>query len=455
MLRVGLLTCAAVGFGLTWRGPGAAMASTGLAEPEAGAVYWVSPDGDDGNPGTEGRPWRTVQKAAETLKAGETALIRQGVYAEHVVVANSGTEDGPITFQACPGEKPALDATGLERSWGIFEMHGKSHVRIVGLELCNADRGQGGVVARGCSHIQIRNCRTFNTGASGILVWECDHVIIDGNEVERACQRGGEESVTVKFSSDTVQVSNNHIHHTGHEGIDVKEGSRNVRVFNNHIHHAERQGLYADAWDRETCNIEFFNNVVHDCGFGIAVCSEQGGRLHGIRIYNNLIYSNAGPGMIFSHWTRAEVCPVDDVWFVNNTVHNNGHGWGGGVVLENDDARAIVVRNNILSGNSVQILVNQEPAEATIDHNLIHGTSGAAGDDCVAADPLFANPEEGDFHLREGSPAIDRGSGDGAPEFDLEGDPRPCGQGVDIGAYEHCAEARPSESGSQASAAVR
>ena len=34
-------------------------------------AYFVAPDGDNDNPGTEGLPWRTIQKAANTLVAGE------------------------------------------------------------------------------------------------------------------------------------------------------------------------------------------------------------------------------------------------------------------------------------------------------------------------------------------------------------------------------------------------
>jgi hypothetical protein len=41
-----------------------------------------------------------------------------------------------------------------------------------------------------------------------------------------------------------------------------------------------------------------------------------------------------------------------------------------------------------------------------------------------------------DFHLQSDSPCIDAGTSDGAPTFDIEGNLRPCGTGVDIGAYE-------------------
>jgi predicted outer membrane repeat protein len=46
--------------------------------------------------------------------------------------------------------------------------------------------------------------------------------------------------------------------------------------------------------------------------------------------------------------------------------------------------------------------------------------------------------EPGDYRLKAGSPAIDAGKADGAPSTDLQGQTRPCGGGVDIGAYEFC-----------------
>lgn len=54
--------------------------------------------------------------------------------------------------------------------------------------------------------------------------------------------------------------------------------------------------------------------------------------------------------------------------------------------------------------------------------------------DILDADPLFVEPEAFDFHIMEGSPCIDAGVAEGAPEFDIEGRPRY--DEVDIGAYE-------------------
>jgi hypothetical protein len=57
------------------------------------------------------------------------------------------------------------------------------------------------------------------------------------------------------------------------------------------------------------------------------------------------------------------------------------------------------------------------------------------GEDFTLPDFIVQEP---DFRLRAGSPAIDAGTPDGAPVADIDGNPRPCGAGVDIGAHELC-----------------
>ncbi len=48
--------------------------------------------------------------------------------------------------------------------------------------------------------------------------------------------------------------------------------------------------------------------------------------------------------------------------------------------------------------------------------------------------------DEGDYHLRDDSPAIDAGAPAGAPALDMQGLPRPCGASFDIGPYEACSD---------------
>ena len=65
--------------------------------------------------------------------------------------------------------------------------------------------------------------------------------------------------------------------------------------------------------------------------------------------------------------------------------------------------------------------------------------------DNINTDPLFVDPENGDFHLKETSPCIDTGNNTapGMPSTDFEGDPRICdgdndnAATVDIGSDEY------------------
>lgn len=65
------------------------------------ATFHVSPAGLDTNAGTEALPWRTVQKAATAMQAGDTAVVHAGNYNERITTARGGTaEDNRITFTA-------------------------------------------------------------------------------------------------------------------------------------------------------------------------------------------------------------------------------------------------------------------------------------------------------------------------------------------------------------------
>ena len=66
--------------------------------------YFVAPGGSDTNPGSKTAPFKTIQKAATLMQAGDRCLIRAGTYRETVVPSNSGKDQAPITFEAFEGE---------------------------------------------------------------------------------------------------------------------------------------------------------------------------------------------------------------------------------------------------------------------------------------------------------------------------------------------------------------
>ena len=69
-------------------------------------TYYVAKNGSDKNPGTEEKPFLTINKAAQLADAGDTVIIGEGVYREYVNPARGGlSEDSRITYKAKDGEQ--------------------------------------------------------------------------------------------------------------------------------------------------------------------------------------------------------------------------------------------------------------------------------------------------------------------------------------------------------------
>ncbi len=75
----------------------------------AGNTYYVSTSGNDNNPGTKSQPFRTIQKGANTVQAGDTVFVREGTYNEVVTITVSGTSNNYITIEGYPGETVVID----------------------------------------------------------------------------------------------------------------------------------------------------------------------------------------------------------------------------------------------------------------------------------------------------------------------------------------------------------
>ncbi|MCP5047417.1 MAG: DUF1565 domain-containing protein [bacterium] len=427
----------------------------GLAAPGYGANYYVSKSGSDSNPGSEAQPWKTIQKAADTLTAGDTVYIKTGTYNERVMPQNSGSAGNYITYTAYPGDSVTIDGAGinLPNDWGgLFDIFNKSYIKVSGLKVQNAgpnDNNTGILVDSG-SYIIIENNHTYNTVSSGIGVWNSSNVIIDGNEVELACNDGEQECLTVAVT-DTFEIRNNHVHNggpgsMGAEGLDGKDGSSNGKIYNNRVHDLNRLGIYLDAWDKHTYNIDVYNNIVYDIrADGITLASESGGLLENINIYNNIVYNVTENGIAITRNGHSATHPMKNINIINNTLYNNGSSdWGGGIMVDNPNLQSAIIRNNILSQNvfySIDMEADVPMGNVTVDYNLIHGFRNyddeIKGSNVVEGDPLFVNASAVNFHLQSTSPAVDAGSSSGAPARDYDGNSRPSGSGYDIGAFEY------------------
>jgi len=121
-------------------------------------VYYVSPSGQDGNPGSRNAPWRTIQHAADSVQAGDSVLVRAGTYSESVTFSVSGADGATITFAASPGEDVIVDGDlnlsqgvcyvdigGFELRgysvWGISLLGDNHHVSLSDLDIAGGEAG--------------------------------------------------------------------------------------------------------------------------------------------------------------------------------------------------------------------------------------------------------------------------------------------------------------------------
>ncbi len=83
-----------------------------------GAEYFVDGrSGSDKNAGTIERSWKSLAKAAATLRAGDTVLIREGTYRlkESIRPQSNGSDQRPITFSAFQNDEFAMRRHGAKR----------------------------------------------------------------------------------------------------------------------------------------------------------------------------------------------------------------------------------------------------------------------------------------------------------------------------------------------------
>lgn len=169
---------------------------------------------------------------------------------------------------------------------------------------------------------------------------------------------------------------------------------------------------------------------------------------------NNLIYDCSSAGIAIENSCEALL--------VNNTIVDCGRGvrlldlgrWGPPYRLQPGGGIATLINcliwdcpRPITLAHSANTAIDDRGSHITIEYCDIQGgengvsKSGAVstvtwGQGNINADPLFVDPANQDFQVRAGSPVIDAGIRHEDLGIDINGYLRPCGDGIDMGAYE-------------------
>jgi len=407
-----LLTCVSAAFGQT------------------NSSFYAATTGNDSNPGTPAAPWRTIQHAADTARAGSTVYVRGGIYEELVSIKASGNaSDGFITLRSYPDETAVLDATHFTPAGrtGVLTIQNKSYVRIEGFEIRNFHTAEHRLAPLGISvmgagsHIELlknnvhhieqtfegRDAPGSGGNGFGIAVYGTDaktpitDLIIDGNEVHHL-KTGSSESLVVNGNVTNFRITHNVVHDNNNIGIDVigfertapdptVDQARDGVVSGNLVYNITSRGnpaygteensdgIYVDGGTR----ILIEQNVMHDVDFGIELASEHKDRATSyITARNNLIYHCHTAGVSIGGYAP-ERGNTDHSTVVNNTLYENDtSGTGSGEFqMQWNMADNIFANNIVYAGPRCLIAVNKSQVDkshppVTIDHNLYYCASG-------------------------------------------------------------------------------
>src|ERR1700728_1392039 len=401
-----------------------------VAFGQSTSSFYVSTTGNDSNPGTQTAPWRTIQHAADSVRAGSTVNVIGGVYEELVSINKSGNAaDGFITFRSYPGETAVLDAEHFTPSGrsAVLTIQSKSYVRIEGFEIRNFRTAEhrlsplGINVIGSASHIELlknnvhhieqtfagRDAPGRGGNGFGIAVYGTDartpisELVIDGNEVHHL-KTGSSESLVVNGNVKNFRITHNVVHDNNNIGIDVigfertapdpaVDQAREGVVSGNLVYNITSRGnpaygndensdgIYVDGGTR----VLIEQNVMHDVDFGIELASEHKDRATSyITARNNLIYHGHTAGVSIGGYAP-ERGHTEHSTVVNNTLYDNDtSGTGSGEFQMQWNMADNVFANNIVyAGARCLITLNRSQAEknhpaGAIDHNLYYCTSG-------------------------------------------------------------------------------
>ena len=408
----------------------AAVLAIGIVGSPAGAAplrtFYVDPTGNDSAAGSATQPWRTLQKAANTVRAGDLVIVRAGHYAG-LYLTTSGTATDPITFHGEPGA--IVDTQNPTTQDGI-NLEGASYVVIEGFTVTGVPRA--GIRSVVNHHVIIRGNTGDLNGRWGILTGFSDDILIENNVMSRS---QAEHGIYVSNSGDRPVIR------------------RNV-VWGNRANGIHMNGDVSQGGDGIISGALVEDNTIYDNGLG----GGSGINCDGVQsslFRNNLLYGNHASGISLYQIDAAQ--PARDNQVLNNTI-----------VMANDARWAINIQNastgNVLRNN---VLFNQQSFRGSVaisadslsgfvsDTNVgmdrfsvdggdtrigLAAWRAATGQDqsSIIATPaaLFVNFAGNDHHLSATSPARDAGVTLATVPDDLEGAPRPQGPASDIGAYE-------------------
>jgi hypothetical protein len=352
--------------------------------------YYVAPTGSDSNDGTEAKPFRSIQRAAEVVQPGDRVLVRAGVYTggvRLVSLTRGGTLGQWISFESEEKGGAVLDGRDGTSQEGWYFGPGVGYVRIEGFEIKGLQE------------------HAFDTYGGGV-----HDIVIAGNKVHdigRNCTdtSNGRTGASLGARTRAVTFDGNFWYDIGRLARGERGCAPKTEYFQNHDH-----GIYVADADQ----ISIINNVfdTFDRGWAIHRYNSRGTFSRELIIANNtFVGANPyRPGQIILATPTSGLRIENNIFYAPNTA---------AIYFENLPFPEGVVRSNLVYGGTLTV---GQPRNVAFIRNR------------EGPDPKFVSRT--DLRLLAGSPAIDAGVLLSYVRYDANGLARPRGRGYDLGAYE-------------------
>jgi len=303
------------------------------------ASYYVSTTGNDSYAGTSLKPFRTMQKAANVTKPGDTVIVKNGTYTttkgDRVLnITRAGTSSAYITFKAENIGGAIIDGRSNATNYGIVVMPTAAYIKIEGFEL-RGFRGFG-IEAYQSHDVVIRNNHIYNIGR--VTIADCNALY-------------GSAGVFTSPTSYKISIEGNSIHDIGRlpdscqehayrhdHGLYLQGKYMTVRQ-NAFYNHKAGWAIKVDGYWGTEVGASENSHVIAENIFQPDVRSDKDGGGN-IRFFNNATYSS----------TYGNMKPPKNVLIENNSFYRpDGLGYKSAIIISNNansNFKGTVLRNN-------------------------------------------------------------------------------------------------------------
>jgi hypothetical protein len=371
-----------------------------------GATYYVAQTGSNSNScasaQSQSTPKLTIDAGIGCLSGGDTLIVKSGVYSETINDnIPSGSAGSPTTIRSEVKGGAILRPTGKAGDGVAFILIGLSGQRsFITLDGFLIDGVNSSAPASGVTVRSPTGDDTTTTNGISLLNLEIKNLpFVDSPN--------GTNGISIAAGTSDLTLRNNYVHDIGMNAPSNAQflsycmywSGRTSTVEDNNfgpcsgygIHGFHNQSLGASGGGSNTIR----NNYIHDNGaIGLLMCPGNN-KIYGNIIVNNGWHPRDPGGMQLGGFCSGVQANNNQVY--NNTLYRNKPYCIRLGVSSSASANDNTIRNNICWQNSSDAITVANGTGNTIDRNLL-GQS-----------PLFVNAAAGDFHLQNGSPAIDAG----------------------------------------------